>query len=148
MQKNVSSEELTIEAIEKIEKIDHAGYELRSVLEISPSALSDAREYDKKQQDLPLAGIPILIKNNIEVKGLKLSAGSQALSDDTVTHDATLVKHLLQDYKGATSVLTRGHGSVQIEHRGDMKRRYQKECQRWPHQHLILREVLVIGQKL
>lgn len=94
MQKNVSSEELTIEAIEKIEKIDHAGYELRSVLEISPSALSDAREYDKKQQDLPLAGIPILIKNNIEVKGLKLSAGSQALSDDTVTHDATLVDHL------------------------------------------------------
>lgn len=83
--------ELATQALERIQSIDASGYELNSVLAISKSALSDALTID---QNLPLAGLPILIKDNIEAIGLPGTAGSKALADYPVKKDAELVTRL------------------------------------------------------
>ncbi len=89
-----SSVDKVQQALEKIEKVDRTGYELRAVLAISEDALNQAREYDANESDLPLAGIPILIKDNIEAIGLPATAGSLALSDTPVISDSTIAKRL------------------------------------------------------
>jgi amidase len=61
------------------------------VLAVSKSALSDALTIDK---DLPLAGLPIFIKDNIQSVGLPGTAGSKALESFPVTQDAELVTRL------------------------------------------------------
>jgi len=81
-------------ALDKIASIDHSGYELRSVLAISPDALERASAYEKSAQDLPLGGLPILLKDNIEAIGLPATAGSKALADTPVVRDSTVAKRL------------------------------------------------------
>ena len=82
---------LATEALERIQSIDQSGYELNSVLAVSKSALSDVLT---TKQDLPLAGLPIFIKDNIQVVGLPGTAGSKALESFPVTQDAELVTRL------------------------------------------------------
>jgi amidase len=83
--------ELATEALERIQSIDQSGYELNSVLAVSKSALSDALTIN---QDLPLAGLPIFIKDNIQAVGLPGTAGSKALENYPVKKDAELVTRL------------------------------------------------------
>ena len=83
--------ELATEALERIQSIDQSGYELNSVLAVSKSALSDALTIN---QDLPLAGLPIFIKDNIQAAGLPGTAGSKALESHPVKKDAELVTRL------------------------------------------------------
>lgn len=89
-----SSESRVREALEKIESVDQSGYELNSVLAISATAIAEAREYDKSGKTLPLAGEPILIKDNIEARGLPASAGSLAMLGPVMERDSTLVTRL------------------------------------------------------
>ena len=86
-----SAAEQAEQALERIQSVDASGYELNSVLAISKSALSDALTIDK---NLPLAGLPILIKDNIEAIGLPGTAGSTALENFPVKKDAELVTRL------------------------------------------------------
>ena len=81
-------------ALDKIATIDHSGYELKSVLAVSPDALEQARARDKSNRALPLEGIPILIKDNIEALGLPATAGSLALANTPVVRDSTIAKRL------------------------------------------------------
>ncbi len=90
----MKSTEMVEEALHKIKSIDHSGYELRSVLAVSTQALDQAREYDKSNANLPLAGFPILIKDNIETIGLPATAGSLALADTPVIRDSTIASRL------------------------------------------------------
>ena len=90
----MNSSELTAQALEKISTIDHSGYELRSVLAVAPDALEQARAIDDTHSDLPLGGLPILIKDNIEAIGLPATAGSLALSDALVVRDSTIAQRL------------------------------------------------------
>jgi len=83
--------QLATEALERIQSIDQSGYELNSVLAVSKSALSDAMTISK---DLPLAGLPILIKDNIQAVGLPATAGSKALESYPVKQDSELVTRL------------------------------------------------------
>lgn len=94
MTANRSAAERVEEALEKINQIDRSGYKLNSVIATSSTALDEAREFDQDAQDLPLDGQPILIKDNIEVRGLPASAGSLALSGAPAQRDATLVSRL------------------------------------------------------
>ena len=82
------------EALAKIQEIDQSGYTLNSVLAVAPDALEKAEAYDRKNSDLPLQGLPILIKDNIEVLGLPASAGSLALADTPIAQDSTIARRL------------------------------------------------------
>ncbi|CAN2184173.1 GatA Asp-tRNAAsn/Glu-tRNAGln amidotransferase A subunit and related amidases [Candidatus Nanopelagicaceae bacterium] len=82
------------ESLSKISEIDQSGYTLNSVLATAPDALEQAEAYDRKGSALPLQGLPILIKDNIEAFGLPASAGSLALADTPVTKDSTIARRL------------------------------------------------------
>jgi len=84
--------DLATEALERIQNVDQSGYELNSVLAVSKDALSHAMTINK---DLPLAGLPILIKDNIEAIGLPGTAGSKALENYPVKKNSELVTKLI-----------------------------------------------------
>lgn len=71
---------------------------LRAVLEVSERALAEAAASDARRADSrtlgPLDGVPVLIKDNIEVDGLASCAGATALLDRPVPADAPLVSSL------------------------------------------------------
>jgi amidase len=90
----MNSSDLTSQALEKISSIDQSGYELRSVLAVAPDAMDQARRLDQNYTDLPLGGLPILIKDNIEALGLPASAGTLALSNTPVIRDSSVAQRL------------------------------------------------------
>ncbi len=85
----------TLAAIRRIEEIDTR---LNSVIAVDPTAVDQARELDRSSSPRgPLWGMPILIKDNIEMKGpLPTTAGSLALKDNVTGRDAPLVARLRQ----------------------------------------------------
>lgn len=88
-------EELTRLYLERIEKIDRGEGGLNSVGEIIDNALVKAREMDsQKDRSAPLFGLPILIKDNIDVAGLHTTSGSLALADNRAERDADIVSNL------------------------------------------------------
>ena len=74
-------------SLAKIADIDKSGYQLNSVLAVN-------EDLTFNEIDGPLAGVPILIKDNIEALGLPATAGSLALADTPVIRDSTIAKRL------------------------------------------------------
>lgn len=62
------------------------------------SALAQARAVDERiakgEDPGPLAGVPIAIKDNICVKGVKTTCSSKILANYTAAYDATVIAHL------------------------------------------------------
>jgi len=61
------------ETLKKINDIDQSGYQLKSVLAVSDDALEQSHRFDQENSNLPLQGLPILLKDNIEAVGLPAS---------------------------------------------------------------------------
>jgi amidase len=91
-----SAAALTRAYLARIEAYDRAGPRLNAVREVNPEALGIAALIDAAKRDKrPLAGIPILIKDNIATAdGQHTSAGSLALADARAKRDATVVTRL------------------------------------------------------
>jgi amidase len=89
---------LTQAYLDRIASVDDAGPALASVIETNPRALADADALDAERKAGkvrgPLHGLPILIKDNIDVAGMVNSAGSLALADNRPAQDAFLVRRL------------------------------------------------------
>ena len=94
----LTSKALTQAYLDRIAQIDDGGPMLNAVIEINSSALRDAEALDAERQAGkvrgPLHGIPILIKDNIDVAGMANSAGSLALADNRPKEDAFIVRRL------------------------------------------------------
>ena len=67
---------------------------LNSVISLNPDVISQARELDKNKSDNPLYGIPILVKDNINVENMVTSAGASVFKNNLVNDDATVIKNL------------------------------------------------------
>jgi len=81
----------------RIEAYDRAGPQLNAVRELNPDALAIAASYDRVRPSprLPLAGIPILVKDNIATGDRQhTTAGSLALAEARGRRDAALVARL------------------------------------------------------
>jgi amidase len=79
-------------AIARIQRLDPA---LGSVIAIDPTAVAQAQRVEALGLSGPLAGEPVLIKDNIEVAGpLPTTAGSMALVNNVTHRDAPLVARL------------------------------------------------------
>ena len=79
-------------ALDRIAAVDG---KLHSVVAIDPTAMDQARAADAGNLRGPLAGQPVLIKDNIESAGsLPTTAGSLALANNVTNRDAPLVARL------------------------------------------------------
>src|SRR5881275_2265321 len=79
-------------ALDRIARIDP---QLHSVMAVDPTAIDQARRVDATNVRGPLAGEPVLIKDNIESAGpLPTTAGSLALANNVTNRDAPLVARL------------------------------------------------------
>ena len=94
----LTSRALTQAYLERIAKLDDAGPRLDAVIEINPAALSDADALDGERKAGkvrgPLHGIPVLLKDNIDVAGMVNSAGSLALANHKPKQDAFIAARL------------------------------------------------------
>src|SRR6516225_1748585 len=90
----ITSGELTAFYLSRIERLNPA---LGAVISVSPDAAADARASDEARAGGaapgPLHGIPVLIKDNIAVRGMPATAGSPALAEAD-QDDAFLVTRL------------------------------------------------------
>jgi len=96
---DIKAVEVIKEYIERIKKIDMAGPNLRSVIQINPDAVKIASELDnllaRGKLKGPLHGVPVILKDNID-SGDKMNttAGSRALINSIAIKDAFIVKKL------------------------------------------------------
>lgn len=94
---NLTSERLTQMYIDRIETYDKA-LDLNSILAINPEAMEDARELDREREEGnvrgPLHGIPVVVKANMDVKGMATTAGARILQDMIAPEDSFVVKKL------------------------------------------------------
>ena len=93
--KRLGVEELTRAYIERIEKLDGADG-LNAIAELNENAIVEARKMDsmKTERNGIMFGLPVLIKDNIDVLGLHTTAGSLALADNIARKDAHIVANL------------------------------------------------------
>lgn len=94
----LTSEALTQAYLKRIAEVDDGGPMLGSVIEVNDAALDEARARDAERASGkvrgPMHGIPVLIKDNIDVAGMVNSAGSLALADHRPKQDAFVVARL------------------------------------------------------
>lgn len=94
----LTAKALTEAYLARIAAVDKAGPTLNSVIELNPQAVADAERLDGERAAGrvrgPLHGLPVLLKDNIDVVGMVNSAGSLALADHRPASDAFLVTRL------------------------------------------------------
>lgn len=83
----------------RIDEIDRAGPELRSIIETNPDALAVADELDDERRQGrvrgPLHGIPVALKDNIDTRdGMTTTAGSLALEGSIPPRDSFIAERL------------------------------------------------------
>ncbi|HET9691328.1 MAG TPA: amidase family protein [Acidimicrobiales bacterium] len=89
--------------LDRIARLDAQGTptELRAVLAVAPGALDDARAADRRRAEHGasgrLHGVPVLVKDNVEVAGLPATAGATSLAGRPATRDAPLVGRLRRE---------------------------------------------------
>ncbi len=81
-----------------LNKIKSDNQKINAYLEVFPDALEKAKAIDQNggKKDLPLAGIPMAIKDNILIKGKRASSASKILENYVSTYSATVINRLSQ----------------------------------------------------
>jgi amidase len=95
--RRVTATALTNSYLARIQAYDRDGPKLNSVRELNPDALAIASKLDnaKPSVEQPLAGVPILVKDNISTGDKQpTTAGSLALEGARARSDATVVRLL------------------------------------------------------
>jgi len=100
IKKEVSSLELVEHTYEQINKVEDKIGAYNSLTK--ESAIACAKEVDKKiaaGEDIPLlAGIPLALKDNMNMKGTRTTASSKILENFVSPYDATVVKKLKENH--------------------------------------------------
>jgi Asp-tRNA(Asn)/Glu-tRNA(Gln) amidotransferase A subunit family amidase len=82
----------------RIEAYDKAGPAINAIVQVNPTALSEADELDRRAKRDGLVGplhcIPTIVKDNFETIGLQSAAGSLSLQGFVSTRDAFQVKRI------------------------------------------------------
>ncbi|WP_222721600.1 amidase family protein [Actinomadura sp. HBU206391] len=94
----ITSKGLTEAYLNRIALLNSRGPGLNAVRALNPSAVKDAAGLDAERKRHrvrgPLHGIPVLVKDNIDVKGMPTTAGSVALKNSYPKDDAPVVQRL------------------------------------------------------
>jgi Asp-tRNA(Asn)/Glu-tRNA(Gln) amidotransferase A subunit family amidase len=94
----LTAERLVELCLARIAAYEKAGPRLNAILQIHPRARDVARELDQERRARgprsPLHGIPIAVKDTVDVKDLPSAGGNLALANTFPAHDATVVRKL------------------------------------------------------
>ena len=94
----LSARQLAQMYLDRIEAYDKKGPTINSVITINPDALSEADRLDAafKESGLvgPLHGIPVVLKDQMDVAGIRTTLGSLVFKDYVPTQDAFVVEKL------------------------------------------------------
>ena len=79
-----------------LQRLERLNPQLRAVITVNPQAMQDAARLDElpEEQRGPLHGVPMLIKDNIDVAGLPTTSGSALMKDHVPAKDAPVVERL------------------------------------------------------
>jgi len=91
----ISAREIALESLKRIEAIDGV---LKAFITVEPDkVLKDAEEVDRKLkiQPLPLAGVPVAVKDNISTRHLRTTCASKILRNYVPPYNATVVERLV-----------------------------------------------------
>ena len=85
--------------LDRIEAYDRKGPALWSIVTLNPKAMAEAEALDRAFANTgklagPLHGIPVLVKDNVDVEGLPTTGGSRTLIGWMPPRDATIVARL------------------------------------------------------
>lgn len=107
----LTSERLTQMYLDRIEKYD-LSMELRTIINLNPNALEEAKRADRARIDGRkgrLLGIPILVKDSIDVAGLPTTCGAYLRQNVIASSDAEVVARLRAEgavFLGKTNMST------------------------------------------
>src|SRR3954462_5385299 len=94
----LTSVQLTRAYINRIAAVNARAPGINAVRVVNPTALQDAAVLDLERATGhvkgPLHGIPVLVKDNLDVAGLPTTAGSVALQESVPQRDSTVVAKL------------------------------------------------------
>lgn len=100
LSKALNEEIITSEQLINIylERINEYNAQYDALITINENAINEAKELDKERQNSNIKssihGIPIIVKDNIDVLGTATTAGSKALSDNYPNEDALIIQKL------------------------------------------------------
>lgn len=81
-----------------LERIKEYNDQYNALITINENAINEAKELDKERQNgnikSSIHGIPIIVKDNIDVLGTATTAGSKALNDNYPNEDALIIQKL------------------------------------------------------
>lgn len=90
--------ELASAYVDRIGEVNTTGPSLRAVQSLVSTWREQAEEADERREDGstlgPLDGVPVIVKDNIDIAGEVTSAGSLALADNVAPSDATIITKL------------------------------------------------------
>jgi Asp-tRNA(Asn)/Glu-tRNA(Gln) amidotransferase A subunit family amidase len=94
----VTSRELVLQYLERIEAFDRGGPGLNALVYVNPRALDEADALDRERGERgprgPLHGIPILLKDNYDTRDMPTTGGSVALTGFVPGDDGFQVRKL------------------------------------------------------
>lgn len=91
---------LTYELLTRLylDRIEAYDKEFNAIISINENAIEEAKkcdiEYKEKGRDSILYCIPIIVKDNIDVKGMPTTGGAKALSDSIPYNDSVVIQRL------------------------------------------------------
>jgi aspartyl-tRNA(Asn)/glutamyl-tRNA(Gln) amidotransferase subunit A len=90
--RELSPTEAVRESLERIERVDAA---LNSFLTVrAEEALAEAAALERQSEHGPLHGVPLAVKDVIDVAGTRTTAASRILADNIASRDAAVVERL------------------------------------------------------
>lgn len=91
-------EEVTKAYLQRIEELDKNGPELNSIIKVNPKALETARQLDEElangNKRGPLHGIAVVLKDNVDMKGMATTAGARIMENAMPPDDAFITQKL------------------------------------------------------
>ena len=98
LQRLMNEGKLSSEALVRfyLKRIEALNPKLKAVIAVNKSAIDDARRADRHRRNgvrLPLLGIPVMVKDNVNTTGMATTAGSLALKNSR-PGDAFIVKRM------------------------------------------------------
>lgn len=96
----ITSAQLVLAYLDRIHALNLRGPRLRPVIRTTPNALAQAQAWDAAhdlgQSYGPLAGIPVLLKDNLDTRDMQTTAGAKAMRGAPPRRDAFLAARLRQ----------------------------------------------------